>query len=89
VDAVDDMLPLGPQLALLEATLLADLSECCRRLQVKCFHGNCVKFRENASFCEFYKYNGVKAFFVNLVLNFPKKFLIWPYEELFTIGETA
>jgi catenin alpha len=30
---VDDLLPLGPQLALLEASLLADLQECCRRLQ--------------------------------------------------------
>jgi hypothetical protein len=44
VDAVDDMLPLGPQLALLEATLLADLRECCRRLQVMFSR----KLRENS-----------------------------------------
>ena len=33
------MLPLGPQVALLEAALLADIKECCRRLQTSCASG--------------------------------------------------
>ncbi len=47
---MDDMLPLGPQLALLEATLLADLRECCRRLQVM-FLRKLREIRGNVSFC--------------------------------------